>query len=51
MVVELVVTADLAVKHNAISSGKLKDTITHTRTHNLNSKDGEKDLNTNDTGK
>lgn len=31
LVVEVVVTADLAVKHSAMSPGKLEDTITHTR--------------------
>lgn len=43
LVVEVVVTADLAVKHSAMSPGKLEDTITHTRadTHaRLNSLDG-----------
>lgn len=49
-VVEVVVTADLAVKHNAISPGKLEDTITHTR-HSLNSEDGESDLDRNEIGK
>lgn len=29
LVVEVVVTADLAVKHRTMSPGKLEDTITH----------------------
>lgn len=63
--VEVVVTADLSVKHSAMSPGKLEDTIslalsfslsntqTHTRahTHSLNSKDGETGLNGNEIGK
>lgn len=47
LVVEVVVTADLAVKHSAMSPGKLEDTITHTHAHaradthaRLNSLDG-----------
>lgn len=45
LVVEVVVTADLAVKHSAMSPGKLEDTITHTHTRadthaRLNSLDG-----------
>lgn len=50
LVVEVVVTADVAVKHSAMSPGKLEDTITHTRTHmharltcTLNSVDGQQE--------
>ena len=32
LLVEVVVTADLAVKHSAMSPGKLEDTIAHART-------------------
>lgn len=55
LVVEVVVTADLAVKHNAMSPGKQEDTITHARrharAHRLNSNDGERVFNRNEIGK
>lgn len=47
-VVEVDVTADLAVRHSAMSPGKLEDTIAHAHTHKLNSVDGERDLDRNE---